>query len=34
MAVYMFILNMNTTMMRGMEMVFFRRACIVVPSLA
>ena len=32
MAVYMFTLNMNTTTMRGMEMMYFRRACIVVPS--
>ena len=31
MAVYMFNTNMNTTM-RGMEMMYFRRACIVVPS--
>ena len=32
MAVFMFAVNMNTTTMRGMEMMNFRRACIVVPS--
>ena len=34
MAVYLFTRNMNTTMMRGMEMMHFRRACVVVPSFA
>jgi len=32
MAVYMFAANMNTTTMRGMETMGFRRACVVVPS--